>query len=208
MSTHDLHGLYAIADTAVLATADLRVAVADALAGGARIVQYRDKGDDIRRRTDQAATIVALCRQADAVAIINDDVELALASDADGVHIGRDDADATAVRDRLGPGRLLGVSCYDDLHRARDAAAMGADYVAFGSVFASATKPDAVHAPLELFRRARAEIPLPLCAIGGITAENAAEVFAAGAHMVAVIRDLFEAEDIRARARRIAATER
>ncbi|MDZ7829284.1 MAG: thiamine phosphate synthase [Halofilum sp. (in: g-proteobacteria)] len=203
-----MHGLYAIADTGVLATADLRVAVAAALAGGAQIVQYRDKGDDAIRRGDQAATIVTLCREAGAVSIINDDVELALSSGADGVHIGRNDADAVAARDRLGPGCLLGVSCYNDLERARAAAAMGADYVAFGSVFASATKPDAVHAPLDLLRRARSQIPLPLCAIGGITADNAAEVFAAGAHMVAVIHDLFEAGDIRARASRIAATER
>jgi len=207
MPTHELHGLYAIADTGVLATSELRIAVAAALAGGARVVQYRDKGDDPVRRGDQAATIVTLCREAGAVSIINDDVELALASGADGVHVGRDDADAVAVRERLGPDRLLGVSCYDDLGRARGAADLGADYVAFGSVFASTTKPDAVHAPLDLLRRARSEIPLPLCAIGGITADNAAEVFAAGAHMVAVVRDLFEADDIRARAARIAGTE-
>lgn len=207
MPTRDLHGLYAIADTGVLAPADLRAAVADALAGGARIVQYRDKGDDTARRVDQAATIVALCREAGAVSIINDNVELALASGADGVHVGRDDTDPVDVRGRLGPDRLLGVSCYNDLQRAREAAAMGADYVAFGSVFASATKPEAARASLDLFRQAHAELHVPLCAIGGITADNAAEVFAAGAHMVAVIRDLFDTDDVRARAQRIAATE-
>lgn len=207
MPQRHLQGLYAIADTGVLSPGAFRPAVAAALAGGARLVQYRDKGDDTDRRTEQAATIVALCREAGAVSIVNDDVELALASGADGVHVGRDDTDPVDVRGRLGPDQLLGVSCYNDLQRAREAAAMGADYVAFGSVFASATKPGAVRASLDLFRQARAELHVPLCAIGGITADNAGEVFAAGAHMVAVIRDLFEAEDIRARAARIADAE-
>jgi len=202
-----LRGLYAIADTGVLAPQAFRPAVAAALAGGARLVQYRDKSADAAHRREQAAAMVALCRAHGAVSIVNDDLALALASGADGVHVGRDDADPVAVRRRLGPERLLGVSCYDDLGRAREAAAMGADYIAFGSVFPSATKPDAVRAPLDLFRQARAELQLPLCAIGGITANNAGEVFAAGADMVAVVRDLFEADDIRARAARIAAAQ-
>jgi len=207
MPAPGLRGLYAIADTGVLAPEAFRAAVAEALAGGARLVQYRDKGDNDACRRDQAAAVVALCREHGAVSIVNDDLALALASGADGVHVGRDDADPVAVRRRLGPGRLLGVSCYDDLERAREAEAMGADYVAFGSVFPSATKPDAVRAPLDLFRRARSELQLPLCAIGGISADNAGEAFAAGADMVAVVRDLFEAHDIRARAACIAAAQ-
>ena len=200
-----LQGLYAIADTGILTPDRLEPAVAAALAGGAVVVQYRDKGDDAERRRREAAAVVALCRQYGATSIVNDDLELALASGADGLHVGRDDADPATVRDRLGPEPVLGVSCYADLDRARDAVARGADYVAFGSVFPSATKPDAVRAPLELFARARAELEVPLCAIGGITADNAARVFAAGADLVAVIRDLFAATDIRAQARRIAA---
>lgn len=201
-----LCGLYAIADTGVLTAEDFRSAVGKALDGGARIVQYRDKTRDSRRRGEQATVVVGLCRQAGALSIINDDIELALASGADGVHVGRHDADPVSVREQLGPGLVMGVSCYNDLQLAREAAAMSADYVAFGSVFASATKPDAVHAPLELFEQARSELELPLCAIGGITADNAAEAFAAGADMVAVIRDLFEVNDIRAQASRIART--
>lgn len=200
-----LQGLYAIADSGVLAPDRLEPAVAAALAGGAAVIQYRDKGNDPERRRHEAAVVVALCRRYGASSIVNDDLALALESGADGLHVGRDDADPAAVRERLGPGRLLGVSCYDDLERARGAVARGADYVAFGSVFPSATKPDAVRAPLELFARARAELDVPLCAIGGITADNAGRVFAAGADLVAVIRDLFEAADIRAQARRIAA---
>lgn len=204
-SVSGLRGLYAIADTGVLAPDDFETAVEAALAGGACMIQYRDKSDDRQRRSRQARAMVEHCRRHDAIAIINDDIELALAVDADGVHVGRDDGDPAAARARLGSGRILGVSCYDDLERAREAVALGADYVAFGSVFPSVTKPDAVRVPPELFARARDELDVPLCAIGGITADNAAEVFAAGADLVAVISDLFQAPDIRARAARIAA---
>lgn len=204
-SISGLRGLYAIADTGVLAPRHFETAVTAALAGGARVVQYRDKSGDRARRSAEAAILVALCREHGAISVINDDAGLALAAGADGVHVGRDDGDPAAVRERLGRERILGVSCYDDLGRAREAVALGADYVAFGSVFPSATKPGAVHAPLELFARARDELDVPLCAIGGITADNAAEVFTAGADLVAVIGDLFRAEDIRARAARIAA---
>ncbi len=204
-SDRALRGLYAIADTGVLTPARFETAVADALAGGARMVQYRDKTAEHERRAEQAAAVVALCRRHGAAAIVNDDLDLAIASGADGVHLGRDDPDPAGVRERLGPDRLLGVSCYDDLARAHAMAALGADYVAFGSVYPSGTKPEAVHASLELIARARAELDVTLCAIGGITADNAAEVFAAGADLVAVIRDLFCADDVRERAARIAA---
>lgn len=207
-SVSGLRGLYAIADTGVLGPGLFEAAVEAALAGGACVVQYRDKSADRQRRASQATTLVTLCRKHGAVALVNDDVELALQVNADGVHVGRDDGDPAAARERLGSGRILGVSCYDDLARAREAVALGADYVAFGSVFPSSTKPGAVHAPLELFARARDELDVPLCAIGGITADNAAEVFAAGADLVAIIRDLFLARDIRARAARITACAR
>lgn len=205
-SRRALRGLYAIADTGVLTPERFETGVADALTGGARMVQYRDKTGEHERRAEQAAALVVLCRRHGAVSIVNDDLELAIASGADGVHVGRDDADPAAVRQRLGPDRLLGVSCYDDLERARVAVELGADYVAFGSVYASATKPRAVQAPLALFARARAELDVPLCAIGGITADNAADVFAAGADLVAVVRGLFGAADVREQATRIAAS--
>jgi thiamine-phosphate pyrophosphorylase len=104
-----------------------------------------------------------------------------------------------AARAVLGK-RLLGVSCYDRFELAQRAAAAGADYVAFGAVFASSTKPAAVRAPLSLFREAR-ELGVPLAAIGGITLENAPQAIAAGADLLAVISDLFDAPDITARAR-------
>ena len=129
--------------------------------------------------------------------IVNDDVELALAVRADGVHLGREDGDLAAARARL-PGRLLGASCYDRPELARRAVAAGADYVAFGSVFPSPTKPAADRAPLALFAL---ELGVPKVAIGGITLENAPQVLAAGADCVAVITDLFDAPDVAARAR-------
>jgi len=196
-----LRGLYAIADTGMLREPAFAPAVEAALTGGARLVQYRDKGTDQERRARQAAQVVAACRRHDALAIINDDVDLACRVDADGVHIGREDSDAATSRQRLGNHRILGVSCYNELARAHSARAGGADYVAFGSVYPSATKPDAVRAPLALLRRAARETGLAVCAIGGVTAERAPELVAAGADMVAVIGDLFASESIEARAR-------
>jgi thiamine-phosphate pyrophosphorylase len=132
--------------------------------------------------------------------VVNDDVELALAVDAAGVHLGRDDGDLTPARRRLGSGQLLGASCYDRLELAEDAVGAGADYIAFGSMFASPTKPAAVRAPLALLGAAR-RLGVPVVAIGGITLENAPAAIAAGADAVAVITALFDAGDIAARAR-------
>ena len=195
-----LRGLYAITPDG-LSEANLMARVEAALRGGAGILQYRDKTIPISRQADVAHKLRALCRAFGALLIINDDLTLALSVEADGVHLGSDDGDLTAARRLLGPDRLLGASCYADLDRARWAAAAGADYVAFGAVFASPTKPHATRADLSLFRRCRRELQLPACAIGGITLDNAAPVVAAGADMLAVISDLFEARDIEARAR-------
>src|SRR5690606_29305516 len=116
--------------------------------------------------------------------------------DADGVHLGGDDGDIAYARQQLG-GKLLGVSCYGDLERARTAQALGADYVAFGSCFGSTTKPDAAQAPLTLLARAAQELAVPVVAIGGITTENARLAVEAGADSVAVINGLFGAADVR-----------
>ena len=198
-----VRGLYAITpDTTDAATLTRQVRAA--LAGGARVVQYRNKSRDSALRRAQAAELLALCKAADATFIVNDDVELALACGAHGVHLGRDDGDLAAARRALGPQRLLGASCYNRPDLAGQALAQGADHVAFGSVFASPTKPGAVRAELSLFSQAR--IPgVPCVAIGGITVENAPSVIAAGADAIAVISALFDAPDIEARAREFAA---
>jgi thiamine-phosphate pyrophosphorylase len=142
---------------------------------------------------------VRLARGHGVPVIVNDDIELALEVSADGAHLGREDGDLRAARARLA-GRILGASCYDRLELAQAAVATGADYVAFGSVFASPTKPGAVRAQHCLFTQAR-NFGVPLAAIGGITLQNAPQLISAGADLLAVISDLFEAPDIGLRAR-------
>ncbi|HEX5804700.1 MAG TPA: thiamine phosphate synthase [Azospira sp.] len=193
--TPELRGLYAITPDAPDETRLLADARA-ALAGGAALLQLRDKTTDGDRRLRLATALQALCREHGARFIVNDDLTLALAVDADGVHLGADDGDLAAARRALPPGKLLGASCYADFDTARRAVAAGADYVAFGAVCPSPTKPDAVRAPLDLFARARAELKVPACAIGGITLATAPGIIAAGADLLAVITDLFAAPDI------------
>jgi thiamine-phosphate pyrophosphorylase len=188
-----IKGLYAVtpdlADTALLVAK-----VETVLAAGARLLQYRNKQADAGTRREQAEALRDVCRRHGATLIINDDVALAAALDADGVHVGIEDAALAVAREHLGRGKIIGVSCYDDLPRARAAAAQGADYVAFGSFFASPVKPGAVRAPLSLLPAAHA-LGLPVVAIGGITLGNAARLVAAGADAVAVISALFAVPD-------------
>jgi len=198
-ASHGLRGLYAITPGGVAPSA-LLARVGAALAGGARLVQYRDKDADAVQRGELARALRSLCKRFDALLLINDDLALALAVNADGVHLGATDGDLRAARQTLGPGRLLGASCYADFEQAHAAVSAGADYVAFGAVYPSLTKPQAVRAPLSLFRRCRAELRVPACAIGGITLDNALPLLAAGADLLAVITDLFEAADIASRA--------
>jgi len=186
-----LRGLYAITPP------DLSGVEAALASGALCALQYRAKDADALARRREAEALLARCRAHGVPLIVNDDLELALAIGADGVHLGRDDGDLAAARARL-PGRLLGASCYDQAELAERAVAAGADYVAFGSVFPSPTKPGAVRAPLALFGR---PLGVPRVAIGGITLDNARQVIAAGADCVAVITDLFGAPDVGARAR-------
>lgn len=198
-------GLYALTDPDLLPEDVLAARVAQAIIGGARIVQFRDKqagGSALRRR---AAVVQASCRAHGALFIVNDDAALAAELGADGVHLGRDDGDPARARAVVGPERLIGVSCYDSLAVARAAVAAGADYVAFGSIWPSATKPGAVRAPLELLGQAARELPVPIVAIGGITRANAAATIAAGAHCVAVIHELFGGPDPQAAAQVLSA---
>lgn len=195
-----LRGLYFVTPEAA---ADRSRLVVAALRGGARLIQYRDKSGIAGDRLREAQALLALCRQAGARLIVNDDVDLCAASGADGVHLGEDDAGIEETRARLGPACIIGASCYNDFDRARCAASAGADYVAFGSVYPSPTKPLARRADLELLRRARRELDVPICAIGGITPENAAPVVAAGADLIAVIQGINEAPDPEAAARRL-----
>ncbi len=199
-----LSGLYAITDSKLTPGDALLPAVAAALRGGARIIQYRDKGQDSARRHTEAAALNTLCQAHDALLIVNDDAQLAAAIGAAGVHLGRDDTALSDARRLLGPEAIIGVSCYNQLARAQSAAALGADYVAFGRFFPSLTKPDAQAATPELLQAARRTLKLPLVAIGGITPDNGRLLLAAGADMLAVIHGVFGQADIEAAAHRFA----
>jgi thiamine-phosphate pyrophosphorylase len=184
-----LRGLYAITPEGAGIVDKAR----QALEGGIALLQYRQKN---QTSLEEARALLALARRHGVPFIVNDDVELALEIGADGVHLGGEDGDLAAARKKM-KAKLIGASCYNRLDLAQAALAAGADYIAFGSVFSSPTKPGAVKAPLSLFEN---KLSKPVCAIGGITLQNAPQVIAAGADMVAVISDLFDAPDIARRA--------
>jgi thiamine-phosphate pyrophosphorylase len=167
-------------------------------------LQYRNKAAGAALRAEQAALLQARCAAAGVPLLVNDDPALAAAVGAAGVHLGEDDAAIADARLRLGAGAIIGASCYDDLARARAATAAGADYLAFGAMFASTTKPGARRAAPALLGAARGFGPA-LVAIGGITPDNAAIAIAAGADLVAVVGGVFDAPDPVAAARAIQA---
>lgn len=197
-------GLYAItpdlADSAVLFGK-----VEAALAGGARAVQYRNKTADAALRLEQARGLARLCRAYHVPLIVNDHVDLALAVEAEGLHIGGEDGSVAEARRLLGPDRILGVSCYRRIENALEAARLGATYVAFGGFFPSQVKGGSGGAPLSILGEAKRRTALPVVAIGGITVENAPSLIAAGADSVSVITALFSAPDVGAAARQFSA---
>lgn len=203
MSTR-LQGLYVITDDRDDGVTNLARRVGDALRGGARVVQYRNKRGNAQRRLAEATALSALCTAHGVPLLINDDIQLAVAVAAAGVHLGRDDQPTAMARAQLPPGSLIGRSCYDRFELARRAADEQVDYVAFGSFFASPTKPHAVTASPQLLHRARRELALPVVAIGGITPENGAALVEAGASMLAVISAVFATPDVTHAARAFA----
>ena len=194
-----LRGLYAITPER-RDRGRLLADVEAALRGGCRFVQYRDKTSSASERVARAHALRRLTLDFGARLLINDDMALTFLVAADGIHLGRNDGNLVAARAILGPDRLLGASCYGDFALARKAAAAGADYVAFGAVFPSLTKPDAVSAAVDLFPMAKTTLTAATCAIGGITLDKAPTLIAVGADLLAVISDLFNAPDITARA--------
>ena len=190
-----VRGLYAvtpdIADTAVLVAK-----VNAAIDGGARLIQYRNKTASNALLLEQAKALSLLCSSRGALLIVNDHVDIAHTADADGVHVGGEDAGVGPARAVLGAGKLIGVSCYASIDRARAAANEGADYVAFGSFFPSRVKPGAVRASVELLKEAKRALSLPIVAIGGITCENAPALITAGADAVAVISAVFDTGNV------------
>jgi len=177
-------------------TSELIAKVTAVLNGGAGVIQYRNKNSAYAMRREQCIELLACVRAFDATLIVNDSSKLALEVGADGVHLGMDDESVEKARNRLGQNRIIGVSCYNDLERARAAQAAGADYVAFGSFFLSPTKPAAVRASMNLLRSAKAELAVPVVAIGGINMDNAAALITAGVDALALVSGLFHSNEI------------
>lgn len=200
MKRRAIDGLYAITPDE-LDTAELLRKSRAALQGGAQVLQYRNKLASAGLRFDQAQALRRLTREYGAIFIVNDEAALALESDADGVHLGADDGGISATRSLLGKGRLIGASCYNRASLAIEAVQQGADYVAFGAFFPSSIKPGAVKAEIDMLRRVRCEITVPIVAIGGITVQNGAALVEAGADALAVISGLWNAPDIEQAAR-------
>jgi thiamine-phosphate pyrophosphorylase len=168
-----------------------------AIDGGARLIQYRNKNGDPGTRLREANALLSVCHAAEVPLIVNDDLDLAQQIGADGVHLGRDDADPLLARSTLGARAIIGVSCYNCIEAGVHAARIGADYAAFGRFFPSATKPLAAQATLDLLRQARRLISIPIVAIGGITPENGGALISAGADMLAAVDAVFGLTDVR-----------
>jgi len=188
-------GLYIITDCARLDYLDMLARTELMLRAGVAAVQYRDKNPDEHTRRHIAERLHELCQCHETPLIINDDIDTALAVQAEGVHLGREDAGQDEARRCLPAGALIGISCYNDLSRATQAQEAGADYVAFGAFYSTHSKDGTVPASLELLTRARADLTVPVAAIGGITTENCSEVLAAGADLLAVISSVYLAVD-------------
>ena len=197
-----LKGLYAITSSKL--EQNMVTSVAATIAGGASLVQYRNKSANYEQQLWEAQDLQTLCRSLNVPLIINDNVEIAKKVNACGVHLGKDDCQIKSARKILGEKAIIGVSCYNRLDLAIKAQESGADYVAFGSFFASATKPNAPSAPLSLLSQAKQRLHIPVVAIGGITSNNCQELIQAGADMVAVIEGVFNASDIKTKAQLIA----
>lgn len=192
-------GVYAITDGP---RNDLLDVTREALAGGARLLQYRDLGHDHVRRHADAHALKRLCDEYGVPLLINGDAALAQAVGAAGVHLGETTEELAGARERLGAQAIIGVSCFDSLERARSMVKAGVDYVSFGAFFPSPTLPHARVAPLDLLRQSAA-LGVPRVAIGGITPENGAALVDAGADYLAAISAVFGATDVRAATSRL-----
>lgn len=198
-----VQGIYAITDPALLPGKRLFSGVEQALAGGIRVIQYRDKGATPEQKLQRAKELVRICRDYEAHLIINDGINLAAESDAAGVHLGQNDDSVRLARQQLGDTAIVGATCHDRLALAVQAHQQGASYVAFGRFFPSATKPEAPCAPIDILQEAIAQIPCPIVAIGGINADNMQNVIRAGAQAIALCHSLFAGHDIDRTARRL-----
>ncbi len=204
---NNLRGLYVLTDRKLIKTRGMQAEqmVEEAILGGARIVQYRNKQSPLSVRKQEAMGIARICREHRVTFLVNDDIEVAIHTEADGVHLGQTDMPLQQARQELGTGKIIGITCHNDLQLARNAEQHGADYVAFGRFYPSRSKPGAPPASIDTLVRAHQELAIPVCAIGGITINNARNLIDHGADMIAVINEVLGAADIRHAATSLAA---
>lgn len=188
-------GVYAITDCRNLTTAQLLTRTEHILKAGAAMLQYRNKDADNELRLSQACLLQELCNRYGIPFIINDEPGLALMLAADGVHLGRDDMACREARKILGPDSIIGISCYNEIERAKTAVKEGASYIAIGSFFHTRTKPDALRSEPELIGKVKQILRQPVVAIGGITPENGKALLEAGADFLGVCSGLYLPED-------------
>ncbi|HZS80423.1 MAG TPA: thiamine phosphate synthase [Herbaspirillum sp.] len=168
---------------------------AQAIEGGAALVQYRHKTAAAALRAEQAGALLKICRRCNTPLIINDDIDLCLALDADGIHVGGADAPVAQARAKVGRDRIVGASCYGALQLARDAHVAGASYVAFGGFYPSRVKQYGFRTAPGIVAESKKEIPLPVVVIGGMTQENCLPLIRQGADMVAAISSIYMTEE-------------
>ncbi|MDX8390264.1 MAG: thiamine phosphate synthase [Mariprofundaceae bacterium] len=199
-----LQGIYGVLPSG-LSTDDLLEKAKAALSGGIKTLQFRDKKSGYKRALERAKLLRQLTSEFDVTLIINDSVQMAQDAQADGVHLGRDDVlNLTELRVEVGQDFLIGITCRVDAAFAKHALSSGADYVSFGAVFPTSTKPEVPEIGLPRLAKARQLFPdANICAIGGITLENLAEVKTCNPDCVAVISGLFATDDIEATARQM-----
>lgn len=198
-----LRGLYVILDPQAAGERDLTHIAAEVIAGGARMIQWRDKHRDKGLQLPVLEAISQICRENGVPLIINDDVDVALVVGADGVHVGQKDLPVSAVR-RIVPADWIVGASTNNVEEARQAVADGATYVSVGNLFGTTSKDDTRPATLEMLRAVKAAVPVPVCAIGGINETNIRSVIDAGADMASVISAVAVADDPREAAKRLA----
>ncbi len=176
-----------------------------ALTVGVGLLQYRHKTASGELRLEQASALLKLCRQHNVPFIVNDHIDLCIALDGDGIHVGGTDASVAVVRTLIGKDKILGASCYGDFALAEQAQIAGASYVAFGGFYPSRVKKYEVSTPASIVSKAKSELTVPVCVIGGMTPENAKPLVKEGADMVAAISSVYSAADIATAVREFAA---
>lgn len=195
-----MHGLYVITPASIDCPDRLQHLVSEALEGGAQTVQFRHKGNDFANKLKLAEATFEVCRAHHIPLLINDDARLAHRLKADGVHLGQEDGPIADARALLGPNALIGRTCHGSMALMRQAVSDGANYCAFGRLFASHTKPNASALSLEALARLVSATPCPVVAIGGIDASNAQQVLQTGVSAIAVSGAVFSAPDVKAAA--------